>query len=155
MRIDIRSRNPIKDGDDVLGKRAFIKVVKNKVAPPFKRAEFDIMFGEGISKTGEVIDLGVEYGVIKKSGSWFSYNDTKLGQGREGVKSMLADNPELLDELSRAVADAMKQAEEERRGKNGSPARKPKAADRESGCSGKRVRRHTGLRRQSARRFLH
>ena len=129
VRIDIRSRNPIKDGDDVLGKRAFIKVVKNKVAPPFKRAEFDIMFGEGISKTGEVIDLGVEYGVIKKSGSWFSYNDTKLGQGREGVKSMLADNPELLDELSRAVADAMKQAEEERRGKNGSPARKPKAAD--------------------------
>ncbi|MDE5642085.1 MAG: recombinase RecA [Muribaculaceae bacterium] len=127
VRIDIRSRNPIKDGDDVLGKRAYIKVVKNKVAPPFKRAEFDIMFGEGISRTGEVIDLGVEYGVIKKSGSWFSYNDTKLGQGREQVKTMLADNPELLDELSVAVAEAMKQAEEDRRSK-GTPLRKPKTA---------------------------
>ena len=129
VRVDIRPTTTIKDGEDVLGRHTRVKIVKNKVAPPFKRAEFDIMFGEGISKTGEVIDLGVEYGVIKKSGSWFSYNDTKLGQGREGVKSMLADNPELLDELSRAVADAMKQAEEERRGKNGSPARKPKAAD--------------------------
>jgi len=95
VRIDIRSRNPIKDGDDVLGKRAYIKVVKNKVAPPFKRAEFDIMFGEGISRSGEILDLGVDYGIIKKSGSWFSYNGAKLAQGRDAAKQMLADNPEL------------------------------------------------------------
>lgn len=107
VRIDIRSRNPIKNGEDVLGKRAYIKVVKNKVAPPFKRAEFDIMFGEGISHIGEVIDLGVEYDVIKKSGSWFSYNGSKLGQGRDQVKAMLQDNPELTEELSQNIAAAM------------------------------------------------
>lgn len=107
VRIDIRSRNPIKNGEDVLGKRAYIKVVKNKVAPPFKRAEFDIMFGEGISHIGEVIDLGVEYDIIKKSGSWFSYNGSKLGQGRDQVKAMLQDNPELTEELSQNIAAAM------------------------------------------------
>ena len=107
VRIDIRSRNPIKDGDDVLGKRAYIKVVKNKVAPPFKRAEFDIMFGEGISRSGEILDLGVEYGVIQKSGSWFSYAGTKLAQGRDAAKRTIADNPELAEEMSQKIAAAM------------------------------------------------
>lgn len=107
VRIDIRSRNPIKDGDDVLGKRAFIKVVKNKVAPPFKRTEFDIMFGEGISKAGEILDLGVDYNIIQKSGSWFSYNGTKLGQGRDATKRLIQDNPELAEELEKKIMDAM------------------------------------------------
>ncbi len=114
VRIDIRSRNPIKDGDDVLGKRAYIKVVKNKVAPPFKRAEFDIMFGEGISRSGEILDLGVEYGIIKKSGSWFSYNGDKLAQGRDAAKQMLADNPELCEELEALIMQALKDAEKDR-----------------------------------------
>lgn len=114
VRIDIRSRNPIKDGDDVLGKRAYIKVVKNKVAPPFKRAEFDIMFGEGISRSGEILDLGVEYGIIKKSGSWFSYNGDKLAQGRDAAKQMLADNPELCEELEVLIMQALKDAEKNR-----------------------------------------
>ncbi len=107
VRIDIRSRNPIKDGDEVLGKRAFIKVVKNKVAPPFKRAEFDIMFGEGISRSGEILDLGVDYDIIKKSGSWFSYNDTKLAQGRDAAKRVIQENPELAAELEKKIMDAM------------------------------------------------
>lgn len=107
VRIDIRSRNPIKDGDDVLGKRAFIKVVKNKVAPPFKRTEFDIMFGEGISKAGEILDLGVDYNIIQKSGSWFSYNGTKLGQGRDATKRLIQDNPELAEELEKKIMEAM------------------------------------------------
>lgn len=107
VRIDIRSRNPIKDGDDVLGRRAFIKVVKNKVAPPFRRAEFDIMFGEGISKSGEILDLGVEYDIIQKSGSWFSYNGTKLAQGRDACKRMIQDNPELAEELQAKITEAM------------------------------------------------
>ena len=111
VRIDIRSRNPIKDGEDVLGRRAYIKVVKNKVAPPFKRAEFDIMFGQGISKSGEILDLAVDLDVVKKSGSWFSYNGTKLGQGRDAVKIMLEDNPELLDELAQKVTEALREAE--------------------------------------------
>ncbi len=114
VRIDIRSRNPIKDGDDVLGKRAYIKVVKNKVAPPFKRAEFDIMFGEGISRSGEILDLGVDYGIIKKSGSWFSYNGAKLAQGRDAAKQMLADNPELCEELEELIMQALKDAEKDR-----------------------------------------
>ena len=114
VRIDIRSRNPIKDGDDVLGKRAYIKVVKNKVAPPFKRAEFDIMFGEGISRSGEILDLGVDYGIIKKSGSWFSYNGAKLAQGRDAAKQMLADNPDLCDELEGLIMQALKDAEKDR-----------------------------------------
>ncbi|MDE6436207.1 MAG: hypothetical protein K2K69_01700, partial [Muribaculaceae bacterium] len=108
VRIDIRSRNPIKDGDDVLGKRAYIKVVKNKVAPPFKRAEFDIMFGEGISRASEILDLGVEYDIIKKSGSWFSYDGTKIGQGAVAAKRMLKDNPELCEELEAQIMEALK-----------------------------------------------
>jgi len=99
VRIDIRRSSQIKDGDKVVGNRTKVKVVKNKVAPPFQRAEFDIMYGLGISKTGEIIDIGVELNIIKKSGSWFSYGDTKLGQGRDAVKSLLLDNPELMDEL--------------------------------------------------------
>lgn len=108
VRIDIRSSTPIKDGEDVLGRHTKVKVVKNKVAPPFKRAEFDIMFGEGISKSGEIIDLGVEYGIIAKSGSWFSYNGTRLAQGRDAAKRVIADNPELADELEEKIMRALK-----------------------------------------------
>ena len=99
VRLDIRKSQSIKDGDEVLGNKVKVKVVKNKVAPPFRKAEFEIMFGEGISKIGEIVDLGVEYEIIKKSGSWFSYGDTKLGQGADAVKEMLKDNPELAEEL--------------------------------------------------------
>ncbi len=105
IRLDIRRRAQIKDGDNVLGNRTKVKVVKNKVAPPFKTAEFDIMYGEGISKVGEILDLGVEYGIIKKSGSWFSYDDTKLGQGRDAVKGLISDNPELAEELEVKIKD--------------------------------------------------
>lgn len=108
VRIDIRSSTPIKDGEDILGRHTKVKVVKNKVAPPFKRAEFDIMFGEGISKSGEIIDLGVEYNIISKSGSWFSYNGTKLAQGRDAAKRVIADNPELAEELEEKIMKAMK-----------------------------------------------
>lgn len=108
VRIDIRSSTPIKDGEDVLGRHTKVKVVKNKVAPPFRRAEFDIMFGEGISKSGEIIDLGVEYGIIAKSGSWFSYNGTRLAQGRDAAKRVIADNPELADELEEKIMRALK-----------------------------------------------
>lgn len=103
VRIDIRRSSQIKDGDKVIGNRTKVKIVKNKVAPPFQRAEFDIMYGEGISKSGEIIDLGVDLNVIKKSGSWFSYGDTKLGQGRDAVKQLLADNPELTEELENKI----------------------------------------------------
>ena len=99
VRLDIRRISQIKDSDEVSGNRVKVKIVKNKVAPPFRIAEFDIMFGEGISKVGEIIDLGVDFNIIKKSGSWFSYGDTKLGQGRDGVKRILLDNPDLMDEL--------------------------------------------------------
>ncbi|MBQ2045954.1 MAG: recombinase RecA [Muribaculaceae bacterium] len=108
VRIDIRSSTPIKDGEDILGRHTKVKVVKNKVAPPFRRAEFDIMFGEGISKTGEIIDLGVEYGIITKSGSWFSYKGVKIAQGRDAAKRMLADNPELAEELEEKIMLALK-----------------------------------------------
>ena len=107
VRLDIRRRTQIKDGDKVIGNRTKVKVVKNKVAPPFQIAEFDIMYGEGISKVGEILDLGVEYGIIKKSGSWFSYGDTKLGQGRDAVKSLIADNPELAEELEAKIVDVI------------------------------------------------
>ena len=103
VRLDIRRIGQLKDGDDVQGSHTRVKVVKNKVAPPFRKAEFDILYGEGISKVGEIIDLGVEIEIIKKAGSWFSYGETKLGQGREGVKSLLRDNPELMDELERKI----------------------------------------------------
>lgn len=108
VRLDIRGSQAIKNGDEVIGKQTKVKVVKNKVAPPFRRAEFDIMFGEGISLSGEIIDLGVELGIIKKSGSWFSYNDTKLAQGRDAAKQVIADNPELAEELESLIAEALK-----------------------------------------------
>ena len=111
VRLDIRRLSTIKDGENVLGNSVKVKVVKNKVAPPFKKAEFDIMFGEGISKVGEIIDLGVEYQVIRKSGSFFSYGDTRLGQGRENVKAMLLDNPDLVEELEQKVMEAVQNAE--------------------------------------------
>ena len=101
VRIDIRRSSQIKDGENVIGNRTKVKIVKNKVAPPFKTAEFDIMYGEGVSKTGEILDLAVEFEIVKKAGSWFSYGDTKLGQGRDAVKSLIKDNPELADELDR------------------------------------------------------
>jgi recombination protein RecA len=107
VRLDIRRISQIKDNDSAIGNRVRVKVVKNKVAPPFRQAEFDMIFGEGISKTGEIVDLGVDYNIIKKSGSWFSYGDTKLGQGRDGVKKLLLDNPELSDELEKLVRAAM------------------------------------------------
>jgi recombination protein RecA len=107
VRVDIRRIQAIKDGDQNIGNRVKVKIVKNKVAPPFRTCEFDLMFGEGISKLGEIIDLGVEQNVIKKSGSWFSYGDTKLAQGREALKQLLRDNPELCDELEAKVRAAM------------------------------------------------
>ena len=108
VRIDIRPSTPIKDGDNVLGKHTKVKIVKNKVAPPFKRCEFDIMFGEGISKSSEIIDLGVEYGIIQKSGSWFSYNGAKLAQGRDAAKLEIDDNPELAEEIGAKLLEALK-----------------------------------------------
>lgn len=108
VRIDIRSSNSIKDGEDVLGRHTKVKVTKNKVAPPFKRCEFDIMFGEGISRSSEIIDLGVENGIISKSGSWFSYNGTKLAQGRDAAKRVIDDNPELADEIEEKIMAALK-----------------------------------------------
>jgi recombination protein RecA len=107
VRLDIRRIGQIKDGDNIVGNRTKVKIVKNKVAPPFRTAEFDIMYGEGISKVGEIVDLGVDKGIIKKSGSWFSYNETKLGQGRDSVKQLLLDNPELSDELEQAIRKAL------------------------------------------------
>lgn len=109
VRLDIRSGTAIKDGDDVIGRQVRVKVVKNKVAPPFRKCEFEILFGEGISKIGEIVDLGVEYGIIKKSGSWFSYGESRLAQGREGVKALLRDNPELAEELEAKIMDAIKE----------------------------------------------
>jgi len=108
VRLDIRKQTQIKDGEEAIGNRVRVKVVKNKVAPPFRKAEFDIIFGEGISKLFEIIDLATEYNVIKKSGSWFSYGDTKLGQGRDSVKKILQDNPELTEELEIKVKEALK-----------------------------------------------
>ena len=107
VRIDIRKSTPIKDGDNVLGNLTKVKVVKNKVAPPFRKAEFEITFGEGISKVGEIVDLATEYDIIKKSGSWFSYEDSKLGQGRDAVKTLLKDNPELCEELEAKIMEKL------------------------------------------------
>ena len=109
VRLDIRGSQQIKDGEEVIGKQTKVKVVKNKVAPPFRKAEFDIMFGEGISHSGEIIDLGAEMGIIKKSGSWYSYNDTKLGQGRDAAKQCIADNPELAEELEALIFEKLKE----------------------------------------------
>ncbi|RPH28648.1 MAG: recombinase RecA [Bacteroidales bacterium] len=108
IRVDIRKMNQIKDGDESTGNRVRVKIVKNKLAPPFKKAEFDIVFGEGISKTGEIIDMGVELNIIKKSGSWFSYGETRLGQGRDAVRQLLLDNIELADELEKKIREALK-----------------------------------------------
>ncbi len=107
VRVDIRRSSAIKNADKVLGNRTRVKVVKNKVAPPFQQAEFDIMYGEGISKTGEIIDLGVEMNIIAKSGSWYAYGDTKLGQGRDAVKEILGDNPELFEELENKISEQL------------------------------------------------
>ena len=109
VRLDIRRSSQIKDGENVVGNRTKVKVVKNKVAPPFKTAEFDIMYGEGVSKTGEILDLAVEFEIIKKAGSWFSYGETKLGQGRDAVKSLIKDNPELADELEVKIKEYIKE----------------------------------------------
>jgi recombination protein RecA len=109
VRLDIRRMTQIKDGDEAIGNRVKVKVVKNKVAPPFRVAEFDLVFGEGISKIGEILDMGVEMGIVQKSGSWFSYNNDKLGQGREGVKSLLKDNPTLADEIEGKIREKIKE----------------------------------------------
>ena len=111
VRLDIRKGQPIKDGEDIIGNQTRVKIVKNKVAPAFRKAEFDIMFGEGISRSGEIIDLGAELGIIKKSGSWYSYNETKLGQGRDAAKQCIQDNPELAEELEGLIFTALKDKE--------------------------------------------
>lgn len=111
VRLDIRKSTQIKDGENVLGNRTKVKVVKNKVAPPFKTAEFDVMYGEGISKTGEILDMAVDFDIIKKAGSWFSYGDTKLGQGRDAVKLLIKDNPELAEEIEQKIKDFIKSQE--------------------------------------------
>jgi len=113
VRVDIRRIGQIKEGEEVKGNRTRVKVVKNKLAPPFRKAEFDIMYGEGISKVGEIIDMGVDHKVIRKSGSWYSYGETKLGQGREAVKQLLRDNPELAEELENKIKEKLKEQEEQ------------------------------------------
>ncbi|HMQ74913.1 MAG TPA: recombinase RecA [Flavobacteriales bacterium] len=110
IRIDIRRTSQIKDGENAVGNRTKVKIVKNKVAPPFRKTEFDILFGKGISKSGEIIDMGVEQGIIKKSGSWFAYEDNKLGQGRDAVRQLLEDNPELCEELEKKIKDGLREA---------------------------------------------
>ena len=105
VRIDVRKSTPIKNGDEILGNLTKVKIVKNKVAPPFRRCEFDIMYGEGISKSGELVDLGVDTGILKKSGSWFSYNDTRLAQGRDATKQLMMDNPELAEEIEQKIME--------------------------------------------------
>ncbi|MDA9782778.1 recombinase RecA [Vicingaceae bacterium] len=109
VRIDIRRSSQIKNGEEIIGNRTKVKIVKNKVAPPFRKVEFDIMYGKGISRSGEVVDMGVELGVVKKSGSWFSYGDTKLGQGRDAVKQLIEDNPELMEEMEGKIREAIVQ----------------------------------------------
>jgi len=116
VRLDIRRISQIKDGDEAIGNRVKVKVVKNKVAPPFKAAEFDIIFGEGISKNGEIIDMGVELAIIQKSGSWYSYNSDKLGQGRDAVKQILIDNPEMANEIEGKIREKINEIQ------NGAPA---------------------------------
>ena len=113
VRLDVRRTTQLKDGEDATGNRTRVKVVKNKMAPPFKKAEFDILYGEGISKVGEILDLGVEFDIIKKSGSWFSYGDSKIGQGRESVRQLLLDNPEFAEEVEAKVREALANAGEQ------------------------------------------
>jgi recombination protein RecA len=108
VRLDIRKTNQLKDGEEIIGSRTRVKIVKNKLAPPFKKADFDILYGEGISQLGEIVDLGVDFDIIKKSGSWFSYGETRIGQGRDAVKQILKDNPELYEELKTKVSEALK-----------------------------------------------
>jgi len=108
IRVDIRRTNQIKEGEEIIGNRTRVKIVKNKLAPPFRKADFDILYGEGISQLGEIVDLGTDYNIIRKSGSWFSYGDTRIGQGRDAVKQILKDNPELYDELKTKVAEALR-----------------------------------------------
>jgi len=108
VRVDIRRTNQLKEGEEIIGNRTRVKIVKNKLAPPFRKADFDILYGEGISQLGEIVDLGVDFDIIKKSGSWFSYGDTKLGQGRDAVKQIVKDNPELYDELKGKISEALK-----------------------------------------------
>ncbi len=127
VRIDIRSSTTIKDGENVLGRHTKVKITKNKVAPPFKRAEFDIMFGEGISRSGELVDMGVEYGIIQKSGSWFSYDGSRLAQGRDAAKKMLQDNPELADEIEAKTMEALKASDGNSTRKSTSKAEKSSA----------------------------
>ena len=112
VRIDVRKVTQLKDGDDPTGNRTRVKIVKNKMAPPFRKAEFDIVFGEGISKIGEIVDLGVEFDIIKKSGSWFSYGESRLAQGRDAVKKLLMDNPELTEEIEGKIREAMNNMED-------------------------------------------
>jgi recombination protein RecA len=112
VRIDVRKIGQIKDGEDATGSRTRVKIVKNKMAPPFRKAEFDIVYGEGISKIGEIIDLGVEYNIINKAGSWFSYGDAKIGQGRDAVKQILLDNPQLADEIEAKIREVLTQVKD-------------------------------------------
>lgn len=121
VRIDIRASSPIKDGDETIGRLTKVKVVKNKVAPPFTRCEFDMIFGKGISRSGEIIDLAVDLGIVKKSGAWFSYNGSKLGQGRDAVKGVIEDNPDLAEELTEKIYAALNAAKEEKRGVKKNP----------------------------------
>lgn len=130
VRLDIRPSSYIKDGDDVIGRLTKVKVVKNKVAPPFMKAEFDIMFGEGISQSGEVLDLATELGIVKKSGAWFSYEGTKLGQGRDAVRNVIKDNPELMAELAQKVRAKLAEAKESGKGKGRNPFAPAKDATR-------------------------
>lgn len=111
MRLDIRRSAQIKDGEEAIGNRVKVKVVKNKVAPPFRSAEFDIIFGEGISKSGEIIDMGVELSILQKSGSWYSYNGDKLGQGRDSVRQLIIDNPEMANEIEAKIREKLKEAQ--------------------------------------------
>jgi recombination protein RecA len=112
IRVDVRRITQLKDGEEATGNRVRAKIVKNKVAPPFRKAEFDIVFGEGISKIGEIIDLGVDFEIVKKSGSWFSYGDTKLGQGRDAVKQIVLDNPALMEEIEQKIRQKLLESKE-------------------------------------------
>lgn len=131
VRIDIRPGSSLKDGDNVFGRHTKVKIVKNKVAPPFKKCEFDIMFGEGISRAYEILDLAVEHDIIKKSGSWFSYDGSKLAQGRDAAKRVIDDNPELADELEAKIMTALKEAEEKGRAPKKKSAATPKSSAKE------------------------